>query len=255
MEHDRLKQNKPNSILAEFQGEDAELAGQLLQLRQPPSESLQQRLQAIPHPPKRARRLGPQLVWAGLALLLVVLLATAVSPTAMARLGQFDKVIGQIHLTILDILPGRPTPVVIEKTPVSLAQARAAIPFELAAPAYLPAELGEPEIFVLKLDAPIVTMRWRDRAGGFVQLAAHPANDAHNQIKNLIGAESSQTILINGREGVIVSGAWDEASRAWSHPEEVTTLIWELDRVQYNLLSYSRVVPIAELIKVAESVQ
>ncbi len=255
MEHDRLNQSKPNPILAEFQGKDAELAEQLLRLRRAPGAALQQRLRTIPHSQKPARHLGPQLVWAGLALLLVVLLATAVSPTVTARLGQFDKVIGQIHLTILDILPGRPTPVVIEKTPVSLAQARAAIPFKLAAPAYLPAELGEPEIFVLKLDAPIVTMRWRDRAGGFVQLVAHPANEAHNQIKNLIGAESSQTILINGREGVLVSGAWDEASRTWSYQEEVTTLIWELDRVQYNLLSYSRVVPIAELIKIAESVQ
>lgn len=255
MEHDRLNQSKPNPILAEFQGKDAELAEQLLRLRRTPGASLQQRLRAIPHPQKRARRLGPQLVWAGLALLLVVLLATAVSPTAMARLGQFDNVIGQIHLTILEILPGRPTSVVVENKPVSLAEARAAIPFELAAPAYLPGELGEPEIFVLKLDAPIVTMRWRDRAGGFVQLAAHPANNAHNQIKNLIGAESSQTILINGRKGVLVSGAWDEASRAWSHPAEVTTLIWELDGVQYNLLSYGRIVPMAELIKIAESVQ
>ena len=108
---------------------------------------------------------------------------------------------------------------------------------------------------MLKLDAPIVTMRWRDRAGGFVQLAAHPANDTHNQIKNLVGADSSQVVLIDGRAAVIVSGAWDEVSRVWSHEEEVTTLIWELNGVQYNLLSYSQVVPTGELIKIAQSVQ
>ena len=97
-------------------------------------------------------------------------------------------------------------------------------------------------------------MRWRDTAGGFVQLSAHLANRANNQIQNLIGAESSRTILINGREAVIITGAWDEVSRTWSYREQVTTLIWELDGVQYNLLSYSRILPSQELIKMAESV-
>jgi hypothetical protein len=96
-------------------------------------------------------------------------------------------------------------------------------------------------------------MQWRDAEGGFVQLSAHAADPANNLSQTLVGPESSQTILINGQEAVLVRGGWDEDSRTWSHQERVTTLIWRANGVQYRLLSFSNL-PLPELMAMAESV-
>ncbi|MEW5958590.1 MAG: hypothetical protein AB1801_12740 [Chloroflexota bacterium] len=239
-----------HSILDEFEGD--ELARQLLSLRRQPGAGLEQRIRAIPRQTARPR-LAPRRVWASVALAVIAGLLF-VSPVAQATLGQFQQVIGQIHLTILDVLPQRADPLVIESTPVSLAEARAAAPFAFVTPSHLPAGLSsQAEVYVLKLESPIVKLLWRDQAGGFVQLSVHQANGAAAQIENVIGAESSDTILINGQEAVIIYGGWDQTSRTWQHQERLVTLIWVIDGVQYNLLSYSTLISSTDLLAMAQS--
>jgi hypothetical protein len=248
------------SILDGFKAEELELAQQLWELRRQPSPELARRVQAIPGRPDRLRPgllgVGSRPALAVLAALLVVAGLFFASPAAQATLGQFEKIIGQIHLTILDVLPRRTNPIVVESTPVSLAEARAAVPFELTKPAYVPAGLAaEAQVYVIELESPIVKFLWRDAAGGFVQLSIHRAGDETSQIENVIGSESSDTILINGQEAAIIYGGWDETSRTWSHQDRLVTIIWVADGVQYNLLSYSTLISRAELRAMAESVQ
>jgi hypothetical protein len=241
------------AILAELETDELELAEQLLALRQKPGPELRRRVEAIPDR-RRAASLTPRLV-GGMVAAAAVMLLLSISPPAQATLGRFEAVIGRIHLTMLDVLPHRPTPVIIESTPVSLPAARAQTPFDFAVPAQLPAGLiGEPQILVTKLEMPIVKIRWRDINGGFVQLAVHQANDGQTLTQNLIGVESSQTISLNGQEAVLIYGGWDKASRTWDHQAQLVTLIWELEDIQYNLLAYSEAVPLPELIVMAESV-
>jgi hypothetical protein len=249
-----MSQSRPNPVLDEFQADDAELAQQLLNLRQEPAPALQQRIQAIPHKAQRLPRLDPRLAWGSAAVLLVLLLFA--SPPAKAMLGEVEKIIGRIHLTIMEVLPGRTEPIVIESTPISLSEAQLAVPFEFIGPEYLPAGLNpKAKIYVVNLDTPIAKMRWRDASGGFVQLSIHQANIKNTRVENLIGSESSEPILINGQEGVIIYGGWDEVSRIWRFQDRVTTLIWEINGIQYNLLSYSTVVDLTELIAMAQSVE
>lgn len=251
------------SILNEFEAEALELAQQLWELRRQPSPELVRRVQAIPGRPDRPARRWPNLRRMGSRPALAVLTALLVvgglffaSPAAQGSLGQFEKIIGQIHLTILDVLPRRPNPVVVESRPVSLAEARAAVPFELTKPAYVPAGLAaEAQVYVIQLESPIVKFLWRDTAGGFVQLSLHRAGDKTSQIENVIGAESSDTILINGQKAAIIYGGWDETSRTWSHQDRLVTIIWVAQGVQYNLLSYSTLISPAELRAMAESIQ
>jgi hypothetical protein len=254
MGSNKMSRTELNPILQEFQAEDAELAAQLLSLRQEPGSMLRRRIQSIPRQKARQTRLLPRLVWGSVAAIIVILLVA--SPGAQAMWVQVEKVIGRIHLTIMEVLPNRSTPIVIESTPISLAEAQAVVPFDFAVPTYLPDALNrDAEVFVTQLEPPIVKMRWWDTGNGFVQLAIHPANGKNNLTRNLIGSESSDIILINGQEGVIIYGGWDETSRTWSHQDRVTTLIWELDGIQYNLLSFSNAVPLTELIIMAESVR
>lgn len=243
------------AILGELEADELELAEQLLALRQKPGPELRQRIEAIPARRPRPASLSLRLVGTMVAAAALVLLLF-VSPPAQATLGQFDAVIGRIHLTMLDVLPHRPTPVLIESTPVSLPAARAQAPFDFAVPTKLPAGLmKEPQILVTNLERPIVKMRWRDINGGFVQLTIHPANDRQTLTQNLVGVESSQTIQLNGRDAVLIYGGWDRASRTWDHEAQLVTLIWELADIQYNLLAYSEAVSLPELIVMAESVR
>jgi hypothetical protein len=249
-----MSQPNVDTLLEDFEANDVELAGQLLSLRQTPSRALRQRIQSVPHQQIQVTRLAPRLIWGSAALVVAVLLFA--SPSARAMLGQFEQIIGRIHLTMMDVLPTRPEPVVIESTPVSLTEAQASVSFDFVVPTNLPAGLSdEAEIFVIELEMPIIKLRWRDREGGFVQLSAHPANDGNSLTQNLIGVASSETFLINGQEAVVIHGGWDETKRTWSHQAQVTTLIWELNGIQYNLLSYSDVVSLAELIEMAKSVR
>jgi hypothetical protein len=85
-------------------------------------------------------------------------------------------------------------------------------------------------------------------------LSAHAASSENQLSQILVGPESSETILLNGREVVVVRGGWDKESRTWSHQDQVITLIWTVNGVQYRLLSYSDAVSLTELKMMAESV-
>ena len=53
----------------------------------------------------------------------------------------------------------------------------------------------------------------------------------------------------------MIISVWAETSRTWDHEAQLVTLIWELEDIQYNLLAYSEVVSLAELVAMAESIR
>lgn len=249
-----MSQTELTPLLEEFEAEDRELARQLFNLRRPPGDALERRIQAIPYRQAGPRLWLPRLAWASMALLVMALLF--ISPPARAMLGQFEQVVGRVHLLVMDVLPTPTASIIIESTPVSLAEARALVPFDVILPGYRPARLTAAEqIFVTRLEPPVVKILWRDVEGGFVQLTARLYDPDRNPIETRVGPESSQTVLINGQEAVVLYGAWDEASRTWSHQDQVITLIWQAGTVQYELLSFSDVVSLPELMAMAESVR
>jgi hypothetical protein len=240
----------------EFSPEEAELARQLISLRQPPSPTLQRRVQAIPQPDAPAQTVPAGLVGGIIALLVVALLFG--SPPVKATLDEVQKVIGQIRLTIRSVWPApTATVVLLETEPMPLVDAQAAVPFNFTMPDYLPASLtgSGDEVEVARSPVALVKMQWRDPRGGVVQLSAHAASPENQPSQTLIGPESSETILLNGREAILVRGGWDRESRTWSYQDRVVTLIWTVNDVQYRLLSYSDVVPLAELKMMAESIR
>jgi hypothetical protein len=138
---------------------------------------------------------------------------------------------------------------------MSLAEARAALPFDFALPAYLPAGLtGDMEqVQVTQSPVAMVKMVWRDTENGFVQLSAYAAGPEN--IQALVGPESSETIQLNGQEALLVRGGWDRQSRTWSGQPGLITLFWTVNDVRYRLLAYSEVVSLDELVAMAESVE
>lgn len=235
--------------------EEAELARQLLSLRQKPSPALQRRVQAIPQVESPGRSVPRGLV--GGIITLVVGALLFISPPVQATLDEAQKMLGQIPLTIRTVWPApTATVVMLETEPMSLAAARLVVPFDFALPTYLPPDLSRSGDDVRVAQAPValVKVEWRDSAGGVVQLSVH-AGSADNQLsQTLVGPESSETIQLNGREAVLVRGGWDKESRTWSHQSQVMTLIWTANGVQYRLLAYSDLISLAELKRMAESI-
>lgn len=192
------------------------------------------------------------MVWGGVALMLGIMLLFT-SPGANAMLWQLEKVVGQVHLTLLETKPIYSDPVVVKSTPMSLEQARDAVPFQFATPTYIPTRLSPNyEVSVIELNISIVKILWRDVGQGFVQLTAHQHNGQNILGQSLIGTGSSETILIYGKPAVVVYGAWDKSSQMWSYQDQLTTVIWNSGDIQYKLLAYNSV-PLADLITMAKS--
>jgi len=251
-----MSKTELNSLLEEFEPEDRQLAEQLFNLRQEPSLELRRSVLAIPYQPPRPSRFSRlQLSW-GIALLLVMVILF-VSPAAKATLGQVEKFIGQIRLTVLEVLPGSDKPFHRRSKQLTLAEAQAVVPFKIVTPSYLAAGLSakEPEVYLIELDKPIIKILWRDTEGGFIQLTTHhPDEGDAGRMETLVGPDSSETILINGQQAVLIHGGWDNSSQTWSYRDRVKTLIWEVDHIQYKLLYFGDAIPVAELVAMAESV-
>jgi hypothetical protein len=251
-----MKQEELPSHLKEFQAEEAELAWRLLNLRQEPSPALQQRVRAVPRPVEHpARAVVPRL--AGLAGALLVILLLFASPTAQAMLGAMEKAIGQIQLLVMDAWPQQSQADLMDSQVVSLAEAQAMVPFALVTPAYLPARLAgsDSQVSITHLAVPLVKMQWRDPAGGVIQLTARPQSSDSSPAETLVGPASSEAVLINGQEAVLIRGAWDQDTGDWGYQDQVTTLVWRAGGVQYRLLAASTDLPLAELIAIAESIR
>lgn len=250
-----MTSSETKPVPPEFSPEEAELARQLVSLRQKPSPALQRRVQAVPQsaPPRRSVPRG--LVGGIIALVVGALLF--ISPPVQATLDEVQKMVGQVPLTIRSVWAApTATVVMLETEPMSLDAARTAVPFDFALPAYLPDTLSRSsdEVRVAQTPVALVKVEWRDRAGGVVQLTAHAGSSANQLSQTLVGPESSEPIQINGREAVLVRGGWDKSSHTWSHQGQVMTLIWTVNGVQYRLLAYSDLISLAELKRMAESI-
>ena len=237
-------------------GDETDLAQQLFALRHQPGPALRQRIQDIPRHKTNRPLLLPRWGWVAAGLMALVVVGGLVSsPPAQATLG-FEQWLGRIRLTVLDSYQPPTTPVVVESVSMSLAEAQAFVTYQVTAPTYVPAGLvGQAEVSVLKLATPIVRMRWRDSEGGFVQLSMLPANSTRQINKTIVGSNSSEAVQIGPQPGVLVRGSWDAASQIWRYQEQMTTLIWEAGGQQYKLLAFSDVIPVAELVAMAASVE
>jgi hypothetical protein len=250
-----MSEQENTSLPPEFSPEEAEVARQLLNLRQPPGVELQRRIEAIPQSPARLAGVTPRPLLGGLAALLVAALLF-ISPPVQATLDEVQKMVGQIPVIVRTVWP-QPveTVVTLETEAMSLAEARAALPFDFALPAYLPAGLTRDieQVQVARSPVAMVKLVWRDTENSFVQLSVYAAGPEN--IQALVGPESSETIQVNGQEALLVRGGWDRQSRTWSGPPGLITLFWTVNDVRYRLLAYSEVVSLDELVAMAESVE
>jgi hypothetical protein len=241
------------SLADELAHNEMPLAQALSELCREPSPALYRRLAAIPE--HRSRR-PARLAWAaGAALVVVALLFTL--PAARATIDQIVERVGQVYFTVADKLPYREEATIVEGVPMSLDEARAAVPFAFGVPAHLPAgyELDRVEVWTPnETVGQVVVLAWRDPDGMLLQLQIY-AFDEGAPIHTLVGLDSIETVLVSGSEAALVRGAWDSDSGAWGHQEDTVTLIWQVGAVQYSLDARPELITVDELVSIAESVE
>ncbi len=240
----------------EFVGADAELARELVALRAVPGEELQRRVLSIPCKSRSSLSI-PRRAWAAVALVLVLAVLLA-SPAARAALDDVIQVLGQVHLLVSDRMPDSSDAVTIEGQRVSLEEAQELVPFAFSLPACLPdgyASDGEVEVWRPNdVVAEVVQITWHDPEGNLLELSVH-RYDESQPIQTIVGVDSSEPVMVGGREAALVRGGWDNPSGEWRYQEQTVTLIWVKDGVQYSLLAHGQQYAVDDLIAVAESVR
>lgn len=207
-----------------------------------------------------ARRFAAGLV----ALVLIAATVLLAAPGARAAVGQLIRTIGGITFEYTTPPPDSSGATIIRERVVSLAEARATLPFELRLPAWAP------DGFVLQEDQvriwlhtsgterQTVSFTWLDpthpRRAAISMNIDHPVSSWG---KWLVGAESSvEEVAINGQTGALVRGGWE--NRQW-RPEPGMMLLWQPEGAEatYMLFATTQFTQLTQedLIRMAESVR
>lgn len=224
----------------------------LYALRQQPdpdfARALYHRLRTTKSKPNRARR------WLSAAAVVGVIFAAliAASPEVRAQISQqIERLFyGDVELRVIsqERISG---PGSYGRPPEHLSPIEAQAMLAHQTPTWTPEGLIQEEFVSL--------IRWSDKEFGIAyrwldangELQVHLAiwNNAAPQI--VIGQESnSREIEINGHEGTIYNGGWEDG--VWT-PESSTNLVWVIDGVTYFLSSET--LSQSDLLRIAESVQ
>lgn len=243
-----------HAVEEEFQGADAEMAQRLTDLKGEPSLALLARVRTIPAGAPARRAAMPRVAWAAIATAVLVVCLAMASPSIQATLGVIQDAIGDVYLSITDRLSDDSDVVVLTRQEVSLAEARAMVPFPFSLPTtppvgWMQSEQVQVGNFQGEMD---VQVQWINPGHPSIYLNAFQPEEGL-PISQLVGPESYQEMEIRGQPAVLVHGGWDSDTREWAHPD-AKTILWAVDGVQYALWTSGSDLSDADLIAMAETI-
>lgn len=244
-------QQTPCVIEEEFSGTDAEMARRLLSLKRAPSPTLVARVRGIPTSSQRRVWHIPRWAWGVAAAVVLLAVLVAASPPLRAAIVSLQETIGNVYLAVIDRSPDTSDATIVEPELMSLEAARTAVPFDFGIPSQVPdGWVMADQVRVNDLGGgPFVQIEWTHPGHGNISLSARADNGSASR---LVGPDSFREVEVGGQPAVFLKGAWDHDSREWMWPE-VTTLIWKMDGVEYNLSASGHDLSETDLITMAES--
>lgn len=227
--------------------------------RQPPppalSERLARRLASVPDvaaaPPAPRLRLR-RLAWTmGTIVALVCLLG--MSPAVRQQVFTVLRQVGGLTVQMTNLYPGTGDPDIVPTEVLALTDVQGRVPYAIGLPAWLPEGVTAQTDAVRLVEAwSGVTVYFHDADGRVVLLLALDAADP--DVAYVVGPESVEKVLVNGRPATLIRGAWRADSQSWQE-DGSQTLRWERDGVAYRLITWDGTIADATLIRVAESIQ
>ena len=244
-------QQTPCVIEEEFSGTDAEMARRLLSLKRAPSPTLVARVRGIPTSSQRRVWHMPRWAWGVAAAVVLLAVLVAASPPLRAAIVSLQETIGNVYLAITDRSPDTSDATIVEPELMSLEAARTAVPFDFGIPSQVPdGWVMADQVRVNDLGGgPYVQIEWTNPDHGNISLSAREDDGSASR---LVGPDSFREVEVGGQPAVLLKGAWDHVSQEWMWPE-VTTLIWKMDGVEYNLSASDHDLSETDLITMAES--
>ncbi len=194
---------------------------------------------------------------AAIALLAPLMVAMTVSPDARAAIQMVIQTIGGMKYHVSNDYPGGSEPVqTIPSQTMTLAEARAALSFELRLPEQAPeGYIFEDVVTVTQWpDTPMTSAMciWQsDTNRVILTINNAPSRLGYDQL--MIGPDSIREVQVRGLPGSLVYGAWNLNARAWSK-EGIMTLHWLEDGLSYALTGMQSGITEEDLLRMAESI-
>ena len=189
----------------------------------------------------------PALVLA--ALCAVVALVLAVSPAARAAMQTLIKEIGGVSFTESALSPGSDNATTAPSETMSLAEARATVPYTFGVPSWVPDGFELVEVYVSQFPGGVtpVTIVWHrttpELVGVIILFVGQDMADWR------VGPGSVEEVQINGQPAGLVRGAYNADTNQWDADSGIA-LMWTKGDVTYHLSGVS----VEDLIRVAESI-
>ncbi len=225
----------------------------LYRLRQPPrpefAEALYERIRQEPKRPPLRRRVALGLT--GLAV--VFALALLCFPSVREAVAQGIRIIGGIWFYEAESLPRPTKPEIRLIPPVSLEEARAAFPCELALPEWLPEglELRSVQVDRYTDEAATAILMWSNAYGEtpLTMFIFCPAQEGQGPV--IPPDAVVEEVKVNGQPAAVVYGKW--INHQWE-PRAWPVLYWRSREVVYEFASGSPQITVETLVRIAGSV-
>jgi hypothetical protein len=201
----------------------------------------------------------PRLALVGaLALLLTFALLLAASPAARAQVAKIIRQVGGVTFAESARHPGGPESqvTVIPSEYLTLEQARAALPFEIALPEVTPEGYTlQDTVMVTRFPGgPVVAqLDWRKSQYDYALFLNINYREDGQPYSHIVGPQSTEEVLVNGQPAGLVRGAWNADTRTWDEGQHIS-LFWQRGDVTYALTTGSGAINPEELVRVAESI-
>lgn len=202
-----------------------------------------------------------------LALTLTIfatLFALGFSPAVRAQIEDVLRQIGGIGFQETAVYPGADvdedeidiieSELVRGKNEVLIEEARARLALDFNVPDTLPEQFTmAKEVLYSDVGDASARFRWRDSKS--IDSLFLDVRIANPEITWIVGPNSTEEVLINGRSAALISGNWDADSQEWDSDEGTKVLRWEQNGIEYSLMIYSEILTDEELIAIAESIE
>lgn len=202
-----------------------------------------------------------------LALTLTIfatLFALGFSPAVRAQIEDVLRQIGGIRFKETAVYPGAGVDedeiIIIEselvrgENEVLIEEARTRLALDFNVPSALPERFTmAKEVLYSDVGDASARFRWRDADS--IDSLFLEVRIANPDINWIVGPNSTEEVLINGRSAALITGNWDTNSQEWDNDEGTKVLRWEQNGIEYSLMIFSDILTDEELIAIAESIE
>lgn len=187
-----------------------------------------------------------------ITLVLALIITLTISPSVRAQLQEWTGEIAGVLFTTTGDYPGEDGAVtIIPSEEMGLEEARSILPFAIDLPTSIPEGYAlEENVSILRFEDGVerVYIHWRAPGKALLELNIENTTEP----KWLVGPESIEEVLVNGKPAALVRGGWNADTKQWDQMETLTLYLPHKDQT-YIFVAREDDIPVEKLLHIAES--